>query len=305
MSNPHTGSVTNYVEMAAAPYLYEGWGDPPAPSTVMSATGIRWFTMAFVLSAGGCTPAWDGDRPLIGGVDEAAISEIRAAGGDVIVSFGGWSGNKLGPNCDSATALAAAYQTLVDAYHLKAIDIDIENDDEFENEAVQDRVLSALKIVKRDNPDLTTILTFGTTTTGPDRWGIRLINQSAALEAAVDVFTIMPFDFAGGVDMYASTVSAAAGLRSALQAAYGWSNDAAYRRMGISGMNGISDQQEVTSPDTWTQIRDWAQARHLARLAFWSVNRDRPCAGGTVGPNCSGIAQRSWEFTSITAAYAG
>ena len=27
--------------MAAAPYIYPGWGNPPAPSTVMSATGIE------------------------------------------------------------------------------------------------------------------------------------------------------------------------------------------------------------------------------------------------------------------------
>src|SRR3954471_19157573 len=46
----------------AAPYLYEGWGDPPSPSTVMSATGVKWFTMAFMLDSGGCNPAWDGSR---------------------------------------------------------------------------------------------------------------------------------------------------------------------------------------------------------------------------------------------------
>src|SRR5207253_10875568 len=32
--------------LAAAPYLYPGWGNPPAPSTVVQATGIRAFTMA-------------------------------------------------------------------------------------------------------------------------------------------------------------------------------------------------------------------------------------------------------------------
>jgi hypothetical protein len=289
--------------MAAAPYLYEGWGDPPSPSTVMSATGIKWFTMAFVLSSGGCNPAWDGSRPLTGGVDAAAISQIRSGGGDIIPSFGGWSGNKLGPNCATASALAGAYQQVINAYNLKAIDIDIENSDEFENEAVQDRILNALKIVKQNNPDIKTIITFGTSTTGPNWWGTRLINQSASLQANIDVFTIMPFDFGGGGDMYQNTVNAAEGLKNVLKAAYGWSDDTAYRHMGISGMNGLSDQQELTSPATWAQIRDWAQARHLARLAFWSVNRDRPCAGGGVVSNCSGIAQTNWQFTAITAAY--
>lgn len=31
-----------------------------------------------------------------GGADQAAIEAIRGAGGDVVVSFGGWSGKKLG-----------------------------------------------------------------------------------------------------------------------------------------------------------------------------------------------------------------
>jgi hypothetical protein len=289
--------------MAAAPYLYEGWGNPPSPSTVMSATGIRWFTMAFVLSSGGCNPAWDGSRPLTGGVDQQAINAIRAAGGDVIPSFGGWSGNKLGPNCSTPQALAGAYQQVINAYGLKAIDIDIENFDEFENEAVQDRVLNALKIVKQNNPSVRTIVTFGTTTTGPNFFGTRLVNQAAALGANVDVFTIMPFDFGGGANMFQSTVNASEGLKNVLKNAFGWSDDTAYRHMGISGMNGLSDQQEQTSPATWTQIRDWAQARHLARLAFWSVNRDRPCPGGGVVSDCSGISQNNWQFTQITAAF--
>ena len=101
---------------AAAPYLYLGWGNPPAATQVMKSTGITWFTMAFVLAQGGCSPAWDGSRPLKGGVDESTITAIRSAGGDIIPSFGGWSGNKLGPACGTADALADAYQKVISAY---------------------------------------------------------------------------------------------------------------------------------------------------------------------------------------------
>ncbi|WP_214413389.1 cellulose binding domain-containing protein [Sphaerisporangium fuscum] len=288
---------------SGAPYLYLGWGNPPSPNTVMSATGIKWFTMAFVLSGGGCTPAWDGTRPLTGGVDASTIAQIKAAGGDVVPSFGGWSGNKLGPNCSTPQALAGAYQQVISAYNLKAIDIDIENSDEFENEAVQDRILNALKIVKQNNPGIKTIVTFGTGTSGPTYYGTRLINQAAALGANIDVFTIMPFDFGGGANMYQNTVNAAEGLKNALKSAFGWSDATAYAHMGISGMNGLSDQQENTTPAIWTQIRDWAKSKGLARLAFWSVNRDRGCPGGGVQSNCSGIAQSDWQFTSITAGF--
>ena len=286
----------------AAPYLFMGWGEPPSPSAVMEATGIKSFTMAFVLSDGGCSPAWDGSRPLTGGADQAAIDEIRAAGGDIVPSFGGWSGNKLGPNCGSPEELAGAYQEVIDAFDLSAIDIDIENTDEFENETVQDRILGALKIVKQNNPDIKTIVTFGTTTTGPNYYGNRLIDQAAALDAGIDVFTIMPFDF-GSSNIETDTIAAADGLKNKLVSAFGWSEAEAYSHVGISGMNGLSDQQEMTSVDTWTAIRDWASSHSIGRLAFWAVNRDRPCAGGGVQSNCSGIDQPEWEFTRITAGF--
>ncbi|MFJ5966851.1 carbohydrate binding domain-containing protein [Streptomyces sp. NPDC093060] len=289
----------------AAPYLYEGWGDPPNPSTVMSATGVKWFTMAFVLDSGGCTPAWDGSRALTGGVDQTAVNQIRSAGGDIVPSFGGWQGSKLGANCSSSSALAGAIQKVIDAYSLKAIDMDIENTDEFENEAVQAKILTALKTVKANNPGLKTIVTFGTSTTGPTYYGNRLIEQAQSLGAGIDVFTIMPFDFGGGSDMYGNTVNAAEGLKNKLKSTFGWDDATAYSHIGISGMNGLSDQQENTTPAIWTQIRDWANSHHIARLAYWAVNRDRPCPGGGVVSNCSGISQNTWQFTSITAGFTG
>ncbi|NEY31473.1 chitinase [Streptomyces sp. PRKS01-65] len=273
----------------AAPYLYLGWGNPPSATEVMSATGIKWYTMAFILAQNGCNPAWDSQRPLTGGVDESTIRAIRAAGGDVVPSIGGWSGNKLGPNCATPEALAGAYQKVIDAYGLKAIDVDIENTDEFENPAVQDRILGALKIVKQNNPGLRTILTFPTLNTGPNSWGNRLIERSHALGANIDNFTIMPFNFGGQADMYGSTVRATEGLKTKLMSVFGWSEAEAYAHVGISGMNDSSDTGEVTTTQIWTQIRDWANSHHIGRLSFWAVNRDRP----------------EWKFTAITAGFTG
>ncbi|GAA0240392.1 cellulose binding domain-containing protein [Saccharothrix mutabilis subsp. mutabilis] len=285
-----------------APYLFLGWGNPPAPQTVMNATGVKWFTMAFVLAQGGCNPAWDGNRPLTGGIDANAIAQIRAAGGDVVPSFGGWSGNKLGPNCSTPQALAGAYQKVIDAYALKAIDIDIENTDEFENATVQDRILEALKIVKQNNPGIQTIVTIPTTRTGPNSWGNRLIERANALGANIDVFTIMPFDF-GSSDIRTDTINATVGLKDKLKSTFGWSDAVAFSHAGISGMNGLSDQREVTTTATWTALRDWAKSNGLGRFSFWAVNRDRGGCDGQVSSNCSGVAQPDWEFTRITAGF--
>ncbi|OKJ05649.1 carbohydrate binding domain-containing protein [Kitasatospora sp. CB01950] len=306
VTTPSTGGGTPGGFKQAAPYLYNGWGNPPSPTTVMNASGIKWFTLAFVLAQNGCNPTWDSQRPLLNGVDQQTINAVRAAGGDVVPSFGGWSGNKLGPACADATALAGAYQKVIDAYQLKAIDIDIENTDEFENYTVQDRILGALKIVKQKNPGIRTIVTFGTATSGPTAPGNRLIEQSKALGVDIDVFTIMPFDFGNAsTDMYAATVSAANGLKNKLKSVYGWDDATAYSHLGISGMNGLSDNNETTSIANWTAIRDWSNTNHIARLAFWSVNRDRGCPGGGLQETCSGIAQSDWQFSTITAGFTG
>ncbi|MGP3935770.1 carbohydrate-binding protein [Nonomuraea sp. KM88] len=292
----------NPSKMPGAPYLYMGWGNPPNPGAVMDATGVKSFTMAFILSSGGCTPAWDGQRPLTGGADQQAINTIKSKGGSVQISFGGWQGNKLGPNCSSPQAFAGAVQQVINAVGPAVVDFDIENTDEFENYTVQDRILNALKIVRQNNPNVKIVVTFGTTRTGPNAHGVRLINQARALGVPIDNFTIMPFDF-GSSNIYQDTVNASEGLKNALKNAYGWSDAQAYAHMGISGMNGLSDQQELTSPGTWTQIRDWARSKGLTRLAYWAVNRDRPCPGGGVTSNCSGIAQSDWEFTRTTAGF--
>jgi chitinase len=301
-TGPTTNPPTTGTKMASAPYVYPGWGNPPAPSTVVNATGIKAFTMAFVL-ANGCNPVWDGEGGLTGGVHASYISQIKAAGADVVPSIGGWSGNKLGPNCGSVDALAGAYQKVINAFGLKAIDIDIENTDEFENTVVADRIVGALKVIKQNNPSVKTIVTFGTTPSGPSYYGTRLVQQAKALGANIDIFTQMPFDFGGGSDMYGATVGASEGLKNLLKTTFGYTDAQAYSHMGISGMNGLSDQQELTSTDTWTRIRDYAKGKGFARFTYWSVNRDRGCAGGGVVSNCSGIAQADWAFTQISAGF--
>jgi len=288
--------------MNAAPYYFPGFGTPlPNPSTVISATGIRWFTIAFVL-ASGCNAVWDGEGGLTGGQHQASINAIRAAGGDIIPSFGGFNGSKLGEQCGTPSTLAAQYLRVVDTFNLRAIDIDIEAN-EFDNDASRNRVVDALKIVKQQRPTLTTIVTIPILQSGPNFAGTQLINRAASVGANIDIFTIMPFDFGAGNNMLQATMSATNGTNTALRNAFGWSAATAFAHQGISGMNGLSDQSELTSPDTWTSIRNFAAQNHLARLSFWGVNRDRPCPGQAVNSSCSSIAQSDWQFTAITAGF--
>ncbi|MGW7617046.1 chitinase [Streptomyces antimycoticus] len=288
------------------PYLYLGWGSPPKATDVMSATGTTQFTMAFMLSDGGCNPKWDGSRALTGGNDQSTINSIRSAGGDVTVSFGGWSGNKLGEKCSSAAALAGAYQKVIDAYQLKSIDIDIEAS-EFENATVRQRVVDALKTVKQKNSGIKVYVTFGTTTTGPDANGKDLVKRGATAGLDVDGWAVMPFDFGqGSIDMAGATKSAVDGLKNTVASAYGLSSDAAYRKVGFSSMNGKTDVAgETISLNNFKDMVSYAKSHHLARVSFWSLNRDRKCGSGTDGDACSGIDQGTYDFTKVLAGYNG
>ncbi|MET8176193.1 ricin-type beta-trefoil lectin domain protein [Streptomyces clavifer] len=298
---PSGGGTPGPGAMAVAPYLYNGWGSPPSPTTVMNATGVKWFTLAFVLSNGYCNPQWDGSRPLTGGVDQQTVSTVRAAGGDVIPSFGGWSGNKLESSCGSPSELAAAYQKVINAYGLKAIDIDIEAA-AYDSPTVQQRTVDALRTIRANNPGIKLYITFGTGQNGPDS---SLIGKAAASGLTVDAWTIMPFNFGGaGQNMGLLTVRAAEGLKTAVKNAYGYTDDQAYRHTGISSMNGITDNGETVTVDDFRTILGYAQQRRPARLTFWSVNRDRPCTGGGAD-TCSGVSQQPWDFTRVLAQYTG
>ena len=291
----------------AAPYEYLGWGSPQKPTDVMKATGIRAFTLAFMLSNGGCHPEWDGYRPLTGGRDQAAIKSIRAAGGSVVVSFGGWSGAKLGEKCHTAAALAGAYEQVIDTYALKAIDIDIEHT-EMASGAVRQRVVNALTMVRQDESrPIAFYITLGVTMNGPDAPGHDLIRRAARAHLAITGWTAMPFDFGAPVHhMGAVSLKAAEGLKRTLMANYHESADAAYRTMGISSMNGNTDESDesVTVQD-FHMMLNYARLHHLARFTFWSINRDRPCGRKGTGDSCDGIAQRRYTFTKIIAHYHG
>lgn len=291
----------------AAPYLTLGWGNPPDPTSVMAATGVRDVTLAFVLSGKGCTPKWDGTRPLLGGSDAAAIAAVRAAGGDVSASFGGWSGRKLGTACKTPTALAGAYEAVIGAYGLHAIDVDIEHT-EFSSASTRLRVVTALRRVQVDDPSVEITLTFATTPTGPDAHGRSLIADAASVGLQPYAWTIMPFDFGMPVaDMGTTSVAAAEGLHADLLSAYGEDSATAYADMGISSMNGATDDVgETVSVADFQTILTYATAHHLARVTFWMLDRDRSCPTGTPpGNSCSGIDQTPWEFTSLTAGYSG
>ena len=71
-------------------------------------------------------------------------------------------------------------------------------------------------------------------------------------------------------------------------------------------MNGITDEKATVTLADMRAITAYAQQHTIARLTFWSLNRDRQCASGYPNDDtCSGVAQSAYEYTKIIGAYKG
>ena len=223
-----TALTANWYE--SAPYYSVLDSAGPDLGTVMSATGQKAFDMSFILADGGCTAAWNGADPVSGDTQVAAvISQVRSGGGDVIVSAGGYNGTKLGQVCGTAAATAAAYQQVVNAYGLHALDFDLE-EPEIENSAAIANELGAAQILQRDNPGLFISVTIPSIATGANYFGQQLLDEAKTLGFTPDDYTIMPFD--GGFNGGSSQVTALQGFNAQLVSTFGWNSAQAYAHEG-------------------------------------------------------------------------
>ena len=265
--------------------------------------------LAFVLApnGGGCSPTWGGTDAVSSDTAVASvISAIRAKGGDVSVSVGGYGGTKLGQNCGTPEATAAAYQQVIDTYGLKAMDFDLE-EPEYENSTAIHNEIGAAKILQQNNPGIYLSVTTAGTSAGTGWFGQQLLNEAKSDGFVPDNFSIMPFD--GGFNGAASQTSALTAFNSLLQSTFGWDQATAYAHEGFSGMNGRSDSGEYFYQSDFQTVLDYATSHHMARFTFWSVNRDRQCSppdnNGTTSGTCSSVPQGAYDFTKYSTQFAG
>ena len=116
-----------------APY-FETWR-PAGIILVARQSGVRFFTLAFVeaTSRTSCVPAWNGDptQTVAGGRYLSGIAALRAMGGDVVPSFGGYSadhgGTEIGDSCHSLSDLVAAYKSVITTLDVTRLDMDVED----------------------------------------------------------------------------------------------------------------------------------------------------------------------------------
>ena len=266
---------------------------------VQAASGIKTFTLAFVVSGNGCIAAWGGTAPV--STDAAiadGIAQIRKAGSDVLIAFGGYDGLELAQTCTDVPSLQAAYQSVIDKYRVNIIDLDVEHT-AIEEPVSIDRRSQALKALAVANPTVQINYTLPATPAGLTDLSVNVIKSAVKYETPVAVVNLMAMDYGSHVPTGAMGPNAVAAASAALCQLKSLGLNA---RVGITPMIGVNDSAgEVFTLDDAQVVLNYALAnsKSIALLSFWSVGRDNGGCSGTVVHNCSGITQKDWNFTRI------
>jgi chitinase len=289
-ANPGPGFPAHY----AAPYA-EMWNSPSAMTAAASATGNKYYTLAFVISGGGCNAMLNGDIAITDSGWNSAVNTLRASGGDVIASFGGASGTELAQACTSVSTLQAQYKAVIDQLNLTRIDLDIEGAP-LADTAANDRRNQALANLQTAyaaaGRTLAVDYTLPVLPTGLLSDSLSLLNNAKSHNLNVNLVNIMTMDYGPAMDMGQAAINAANALHSQLGAIWTTKTSAQLWAMeGNTPMIGVNDSSaEVFTTGNASTVESFAAANGIQELSFWSLGRDNSAASGT--------SQSTYQFTN-------
>jgi len=294
----------------AAPYLQISSSDAGDMAADEAATGLKYYTLAFLIPQSGCTPEWEDDGSGVGAF-ASQISAIQSGGGNVIISFGGEAGTELAESCSSVTTLEAAYQKVVDTYGVYDLDFDIEGAAESDTASIAMRS-DALALLQRDEAVLghqvEVSLTLPVLPSGFPGPEMAVVRSAVAAGVHVSIFNAMTMDYGGAVatpaQMGTYAIDAARAVHQQLASVFpGFRSSQLWGMVGITPMIGQNDvTDEVFTLSDAVQVATFAAQQGIGRLSMWSVSRDQQCAQGIIDYDsniCSGVLQSGWAFSHV------
>jgi chitinase len=293
----------------SAPYVDTGLSNTTLTS-VAGADGTKYFTLAFVDGAG-CQ--WS--MPNSSGW-QSQTSDLRNAGGDVAISFGGYTsdtnGTDIGNACSTADAAAAQIEAVVTTFDASRLDFDIESS-ELTNTADVTRTNQALAEVKSwasgNGRPLSISYTIPTAPTGLTSDGVNVLTNGKSNGFTPDLVNVMTMDYgSSGTEMGDAANQALDAVAGQVASTYGVSSAQAYGMLGTTPMIGQNDSPgEVLSLDDAASIVSHAKSQGIAQVSFWAEGRDNGgCAGQTTASStCSGVSQSDGDFTKAFQQFAG
>jgi hypothetical protein len=306
-----------------APY-FETWTKDSIPQ-VASQSGARYLTLAFLqtLKKGSCTLAWNGSKKQIvkpGGHYVKQIRELRAAGGDVIPSFGGFSaddgGTEIADSCKSVAKIAAAYELVVTTYGVTRLDMDVEAKSQ-DNKAGIARRSAAIALLQqwaaRHHRIVQVDFTLGVEPSGMPSDVLNTVKSAVAHHVRITAVNIMAFDYYNAQSKHMTDMGTAA--IQALNSSYRqlsrlYPHESARRLWGLLGITllpGIDDYPKRTEVTFLSEAQDvmyYAQTHPISLMSIWALQRDKGgCPGAIDSNSCSGITQSKWAFSHLLEAF--
>ena len=284
--------------VAVAPYVDMGAFPTPSLSAMSKASGVKSYTLAFI-TATGCRASWFNAHDPRTGWQLAEIKKIRAAGGDVKISFGGATGIELAQACTNVKALAAEYMAVVKAYSLKYIDLDIEGAAVADPASVKRRSQAIAQVQKATGVKVS--LTLPVLPEGLTADGVNVVKAAKAAGVNVDVVNVMAMDYGRNGDYGKFATQAAQSTFNQVHGIYpakGWGI------VGVTPMIGQNDDGHIYNQAAARSLVTFAKGKHLGVLAFWETTRDRNACHGALFM-CTNINQKPFEFSKIFAGYHG
>jgi Glycosyl hydrolases family 18 len=292
-----------------APYIDMEYAADDNLAAVSQASGIKTFSLAFIQSAGTDKIAWAGtgttsiagDLLPNGSTALSVIQALKAAGGNVIISFGGAGGIDPAMASSSAATLQASYQSVINRYGVTSLDFDIEGTPETDAPSIALRN-TALAALKAANPGLSISFTLPTTSSGLDAKGLNVVSTAVAAGVTPNIVNVMASDFNAqtnrGGAMGLDAIDAIQGTEASLHSL------GIASKIGVTVMIGIDDNgtsETFTLADAQQMVNYIATDSKIGRLTMWETSRDNgTCAGATTASNfCSGISQSPYAFSNI------
>ncbi len=307
-----------------APY-YETYLAPNTPglAATSQASGAKYFTLAFLESTGkhSCSLDFNGNSSQPLNYYAADIAALRAAGGDVIPSFGGYSadhgGTEIAVSCASVNSIAAAYESVITTLGVTRLDMDVEAK-ALNNTAANDRRNKAIALTEQwaaaNGIPLQIQYTIPVEQYGLDPNGEAVLSNAVADGATVTSVNIMVFDYyiagEGVVNMGQAAINAATNTHAQLTSIFtNLSSAQIWTMEAMTLLPGIDDypkKTEVTSLADAQTMLNFAQANNMNFLSIWAIQRDNGgCPGSTDSNTCSGITQNPWDFSHLLESFTG
>ncbi len=303
-----------------APFVDMGAYPVPDLLAISEQYGISFLNLGFMQVDSNGKLAWAGLsalEPNSGNVQAQAINDsiaqFQAAGGEVAVSLGGVAGTTIAQSYAAqgldARALADAYQSVIDAYHLDRIDFDIEGAAVADPASVALRS-QALALVQQDNPDLKIWYTLPVLPSGLTSTGLGVVESALGAGVTLDGVNVMAMDYgesaapttgSNAQTMGAYAIESAESTHEQLSSLYAdYNRQFGWDQLGVTPMIGVNDiTSEVFTLDDADALVAFANSTGLGMLSMWSVNRDNPGTLGQSTNSASGLDAAAGAFSDI------